>query len=89
MSERVLNVGVVGCGMMAAGTHIPLIAANAGLKLRWLCDLDVPRAKGLADRHGAAVSEGLTHVRPDADGFVEVPRGVRPFHPAHLQDVFA
>ncbi len=54
MSERALNVGVVGCGMMAAGTHIPLIAANAGLKLRWLCDLDVPRAKGLADRHGAA-----------------------------------
>ena len=49
-----LRIGVVGCGMMAAGTHIPNIASHPHLELAWLCDLDESRTRALAARYGAA-----------------------------------
>ncbi|MHB9022884.1 MAG: Gfo/Idh/MocA family oxidoreductase [Armatimonadota bacterium] len=52
-SVRALNVGVVGCGMMAAGAHIPNIARNPQLNLRWLCDLNEAGIRKLADQYGA------------------------------------
>ncbi|MHB9130753.1 MAG: Gfo/Idh/MocA family oxidoreductase [Armatimonadota bacterium] len=48
-----LNVGVIGCGMMASGAHIPNIARNPQLNLHWLCDLNQAHIRGLADMYGA------------------------------------
>ena len=39
-SVRPLRVGIVGCGLIASGTHIPNVAANPRLQLAWLCDLN-------------------------------------------------
>ncbi len=47
-----LRVGVVGCGMMAVGMHLPTIARNPRLQLHWLCDLDEARLRPLAERFG-------------------------------------
>lgn len=56
---RPLQVAVVGCGMLARGTHIPHSATNPGLQLRWLCDLNLDATRSLADQYGA------THVTAD------------------------
>ncbi|HOF88834.1 MAG TPA: Gfo/Idh/MocA family oxidoreductase, partial [Armatimonadota bacterium] len=51
-SIRTLNVGVIGCGMLASTTHIPNSAANPGLNLRWLCDINAPLLREQAERYG-------------------------------------
>jgi len=48
-----MRIGVVGCGMLAAGVHIPNIAHHPHLRLEWLCDLDEARTRALAEQHGA------------------------------------
>lgn len=48
-----LKVGVVGCGMMATGIHLPNIVQNPQLDLHWVCDLDENRVKHVAECFGA------------------------------------
>ncbi len=49
---RPLNVGVIGCGALAAGTHIPNSAANPGLNLYSLCDLNTALMVEQAELYG-------------------------------------
>jgi len=64
--EKPLNVGVVGCGMLAAGTHIPNIARNPHLQLHWLCDVNEPHIRQLAEQYGAThLTTDYRHVLDD------------------------
>jgi predicted dehydrogenase len=58
-SVSTLNVAVVGCGMMATGSHLPNVAQHPHLNLRWCCDIDEDRARA------AAKSFGAEHVTTD------------------------
>jgi predicted dehydrogenase len=49
---KVLQVGVVGCGAMAQGQHIPNIMKNPGLKLKWLCDVNKKQLDEIAKQYG-------------------------------------
>lgn len=40
MSEKKVNIAVVGCGMLARSAHIPNILAEPAFRLRILCDID-------------------------------------------------
>lgn len=62
-----LNVGVVGCGMLASGMHIPNIARHPHLQLRWLCDLNEPHIQQLAGQYGA------THLTADYQQVLDDP----------------
>ncbi|MCL5674881.1 MAG: Gfo/Idh/MocA family oxidoreductase [Candidatus Omnitrophica bacterium] len=47
-----LQVGVVGCGAMATGQHIPNIIKNPRLKLKWLCDINTQMLSEKAKQYG-------------------------------------
>ena len=40
MDQSAMNVAVVGCGLLARGTHIPNLVSDPGFELRLLCDID-------------------------------------------------
>ena len=44
-----INVAVVGCGMLAQGTHLPNIIRNPSLHLKWCCDIDGEILKKVKD----------------------------------------
>ncbi len=48
--SRVFNMAVVGCGAIAQGMHLPNIAAHAGIRLRWCCDINPRTLKTVAAR---------------------------------------
>ena len=54
VTMKPLKVGVVGCGMMACGTHLPNIVRNPLLTLEWACDSDAARARSAGKEFGAA-----------------------------------
>ncbi|MBN2714191.1 MAG: Gfo/Idh/MocA family oxidoreductase [Planctomycetes bacterium] len=50
MAENV-RCGIIGCGVIAP-THIECYEKIDGAKLTWLCDIDLPKAKALAEKYG-------------------------------------
>src|SRR5437867_790440 len=62
---RVLNVGLVGCGAVATGFHLPAVARNPRTRLTALCDADRARAEACAHQFGAALV--TTEVAPLLD----------------------
>ena len=52
-STRPLRVGVVGCGMLASGVHLPNVVRNPQLTLAWACDADAERARVAGKEFGA------------------------------------
>lgn len=52
-SDRTLRVGAVGAGAIVRMSHLPAIAATAGLELAAVADPDIDRARELASEYGA------------------------------------
>jgi len=52
--SRVLNVGVIGCGSMARGTHIPLLMKSAKYRIHALADQRLEAATAAAQETGAS-----------------------------------
>ena len=48
-----INIGVIGCGKIAQVRHIPEYLDNKDCKLVGLYDLNLDRAKELAEKYGA------------------------------------
>lgn len=46
-----LNVGFIGAGRRASQAHYPAIARLEDVSLEAVCDLDIPRMSGIADRY--------------------------------------
>jgi predicted dehydrogenase len=53
LTERKLGVGVIGCGNIANGAHLPNYARNPRVKIVAVADVDVERARATAERWGA------------------------------------
>jgi len=71
-SERVVKIGVVGCGAIGQRRHIPEVAANPRARLVALCDVVASRAEEQAKKYGgqayADFEEFLKH--PDMDAVI-------------------
>ena len=50
--ESKVNIAVIGCGNIGAGTHADRYAKNPGVELRYFCDIIPERADKLAAQHG-------------------------------------
>jgi UDP-N-acetylglucosamine 3-dehydrogenase len=48
-TKEPLKVGLVGCGAVAQGPHIPSLLKNSSVELVAVCDIDEGRARGAAD----------------------------------------
>jgi UDP-N-acetyl-2-amino-2-deoxyglucuronate dehydrogenase len=53
MGIKPLKAGIIGCGVIAP-THAEAFSALPDVELAWACDLDITKAKKLAEAHGAA-----------------------------------
>ncbi len=53
---RTLNVGLVGCGAVATGFHLPAVARNPRTQLTTCCDADRTRAEECAAQSGATLA---------------------------------
>lgn len=53
--DKVLRVGVIGCGFFAEN-HLAAWAHTEGVTLAAVCDLDADKARGAAARHGAGAA---------------------------------
>ncbi len=77
-----INVGVIGCGGIMRGRHIPILAKMSNVKLVAFCDVEINRAKELAQMYKvnayADHREMLSREKLDAI-FVAVPPYVHGF----------
>lgn len=68
MSRQRFGIGVVGCGMMAQGMHLPNIARHPDLELRWCCDVDPAMLESACSRfHPARSTSSAQDVASDPD----------------------
>ncbi len=69
--EKPVRVGVIGAGMMGSG-HASCVAQSARGELMAIADVDLGRAKEMADHHGAAAyaGHGELLVGEDADAVI-------------------
>lgn len=65
-----IRLAIVGCGTVVEVFHLPALSRVEGMELAALVDLDTGRARGLADRVGAAHVQVAAHVR-DLAGSVD------------------
>ena len=50
-----IHIGIIGCGDISTRNYVPNITSRfRNMEIYALCDLDLERAKALADRHGIA-----------------------------------
>ena len=53
--KEVFKIGIIGCGDISTRNYVPNITSRfRNMEIYALCDLDLERAKVLADRHGIA-----------------------------------
>ncbi len=66
--KDVVNVAVVGCGMLAQGGHLPNILKNPRLNLRWCCDINKQTlAEAKAKFKPNKTTENAEQVAADSD----------------------
>lgn len=52
MSDKIYKVGIVGCGGIANGKHLPALKAQKNVELVWFCDIIEERAEKAAEEFG-------------------------------------
>ena len=50
--SKIINVGIVGCGGIAFGKHLPSLEDIENVRIIAFCDLIIDRAKEAAERYG-------------------------------------
>jgi predicted dehydrogenase len=53
MGGQLVNVGIIGCGGIMRGCHIPLLAKMSNVKIVAFCDVEIEKAKELAQHYKA------------------------------------
>lgn len=51
--ERMLKIGIIGCGGIANGKHMPSLAKISNVEMVAFCDIDLERATKAAEEYGA------------------------------------
>ena len=52
MSKKEITIGIIGCGGIANGKHMPALSKVEGVRLTAFCDVDLPRAEKAAKAFG-------------------------------------
>src|SRR5438477_3304867 len=80
MIDQVLRVGVVGCGRIATGGHVPAlkeIAARGGCTIVGVCDTDRSRSEDVGRRFAVpfyyTLAELIEKARPDVVSIATLP----------------
>lgn len=60
MSEQTLNIGIIGCGGIASGKHLPSLAKQPLAKLVAFCDIVQERAAEAAEQYGVTDAKVYT-----------------------------
>lgn len=78
MMGRTLRIGIVGAGGVVRAFHVPVLAEMAGVRVEWLCDANVQRAKELARLFRISCVFDDVRQCPDVDSvLVAIPVGHR------------
>ena len=62
-----VRVGIIGCGKIAQVRHIPEYLDNPNAKLTGLYDLNLQRAKNLAEKYGCKSYESIEEMLADPE----------------------
>lgn len=60
MSDKIYKVGIVGCGGIANGKHLPALKAQKNVEIVWFCDIVEERAEKAAKEYGTADAKVTT-----------------------------
>ena len=52
MSEQIIRYGIIGCGSIARGVHIPGIQAASGAEITAVCDINPKKLKKFREQFG-------------------------------------
>ncbi len=55
-----MKVAVVGCGRIAQGSHFPSLSKIEGIKVKYACDLILPKAQAMKEKYPDLVEEVIT-----------------------------
>jgi predicted dehydrogenase len=78
MTSSVMKVGILGAGGVVEASHLPVLSQMPGVRVEWLCDLDLGRAAKLA--RGWTVPHARDNLKdcPDVDAvLIAIPVGRR------------
>lgn len=77
-SSGELDIGVIGCGGIVEGCHLPALLSIPGVTVRWVCDSSAERARRIALRWGLGRSFSHLSDCTDVDAvLVATPVGTR------------
>ena len=62
-----IKVGVIGCGGIGCGAHIPCYAANDAVEIKYFCDIIPERAQNAAEKYGGIAVTDYHQVINDPD----------------------
>jgi predicted dehydrogenase len=75
---REVNIGIVGCGGVVASLHLPTLASIDDIKIKWVCDSSIDRARFVARTWGVRQSFAQIADCSDVDAvLVATPVGTR------------
>lgn len=61
------GIGIIGCGKIAQVRHMPEYAENPNARLKGFYDVNLPRAKELAEKYGAVAYETVEELLADPE----------------------
>jgi len=79
------KIALVGCGRIS-DRHVEAIAANSGVELALVCDIDEGKAKALAGRLGVPFLTDYKKIRGVDVAAVLTPSGLHPMHAAEIAE---
>lgn len=60
---RIVKVGIIGCGMIAGGKHMPSLSKLDNVKMAAFCDLKIERAEEAAKKYGVPGAKVYTNYK--------------------------
>ncbi|CAJ2234919.1 Gfo/Idh/MocA family protein [Companilactobacillus paralimentarius] len=67
MSNKVVKVGIIGCGRIAQTRHIPEYASNNSVEIAGYFDFNKERAQAIAKQYGGKVYDSVEEMLDDPD----------------------
>ena len=56
MNMKKVTVGIIGCGTIANGAHIPAYMKNEDVEIKYFCDIIPERAKEAVEKYGCGIA---------------------------------
>ena len=73
-----IKIGIIGAGIVVANYHLPVLNEIEGLKVVWVCDTDLSKAKKLAKKYGIKEYNDNINKLEEVDiALIAIPVGAR------------